>query len=457
MIDTTPNASPYESLRSTRRALAGMSPVVRLGLFVAAVALFLKDAGPLLSDMQLTWGERMVAAITATTYLVGFGLAGWVAGRLLRAAAELIDVLVDQAESSRPHGEPDRVARRPRPGADGRRPGAFARDAPRGRRRQGPGPRRGPSGDPRRAMGPGRSPDRGADARPSRVRRGPRPRRRAGRGAPGGRGRPEGPARRRPGRQRPRARHRAPRRPDAAPPRRPAPGPRPPARPVAHDLDPEADAHRDGPRRRGDAGDEGGRELRRHAGGGQPPRLPADPEAQRRALSPLRPAVCRPRQRLPPMPGGGQGPRPRASPPRRPPISPRRSRHEHPTHLPFVSRRLLDRRRPAGAIGRVPQMRGGAGGPRHRAREPIGGDREADGDRLGGPRRSPGRRRSAATTPADPDRAGAPPPGGPLVAGGLAPDPRPLAPGGPRGFPRTRSNRWPRPTWRRWWRAIRWS
>ncbi len=100
MIDTTPNASSYESLRSTRRALAGMSPVVRLGLFVAAVALFLKDAGPLLSDMQLTWGERMVAAITATTLLVGFGLAGWVAGRLLRAAAELIDVLVDQAESS---------------------------------------------------------------------------------------------------------------------------------------------------------------------------------------------------------------------------------------------------------------------------------------------------------------------------------------------------------------------
>jgi len=100
MIDTTPNASPYESLRSTRRALAGMSPVVRLGLFVAAVALFLKDAGPLLSDMQLTWGERMVAAIAATTLLVGFGLAGWVAGRLLRAAAELIDVLVDQAESS---------------------------------------------------------------------------------------------------------------------------------------------------------------------------------------------------------------------------------------------------------------------------------------------------------------------------------------------------------------------
>ncbi len=101
MIDTKPNASPYESLRSTRRALAGMSPVVRLGLFVAAVALFFKDAGPLLSDMQLTWGERMVAAITATTYLVGFGLAGWVAGRSLRAAAELIDVLVDQAESSR--------------------------------------------------------------------------------------------------------------------------------------------------------------------------------------------------------------------------------------------------------------------------------------------------------------------------------------------------------------------
>src|SRR6188474_1267436 len=124
------------------------------------------------------------------------------------------------------------------------------------------------------------------------------------------------------------------------------------------------------------------------------------------SASPTPAPNARRRPSLPPLP-----------PPRRqrPPISPRRSRHEHPTHLPFVSRRLLDRRRPAGAIGRMPQVRRGAGGPRHRYREPIGGGRghgvrDKYGAHLGGPRRPPRRRRgAAATTIADADRAGAPP------------------------------------------------
>ena len=72
MIDNTPNASSYDSLRSTRRALAGMSPVVRLGLFVAAVALFLKDAGPLLSDIRFEdWAPSALVRIAEEACLQG--------------------------------------------------------------------------------------------------------------------------------------------------------------------------------------------------------------------------------------------------------------------------------------------------------------------------------------------------------------------------------------------------
>jgi hypothetical protein len=92
--------SRYESLRSSRRVLTRMAPLVGFGLFAAGVSLFIDQAGVLLSDMQLTWAERRLAGIVAAITLGGSALAAWVADRLLRALAELIDVVVDQAESS---------------------------------------------------------------------------------------------------------------------------------------------------------------------------------------------------------------------------------------------------------------------------------------------------------------------------------------------------------------------
>jgi len=83
-----------------RGALARVAPWVRIGLFSVGFTMFLDEVRSLVSDMQFTWGERQIMGIVGLSYLLGFGLAGWVAGRLISTGAELIDVFVDQAESS---------------------------------------------------------------------------------------------------------------------------------------------------------------------------------------------------------------------------------------------------------------------------------------------------------------------------------------------------------------------
>jgi hypothetical protein len=77
-----------------------MAPLVRLGLFGLGVSLFLDQVRPLISDAQFTWGERRVMGAVALITLGGFGLAGWVAGRLVRALADLIEVFADGAEAA---------------------------------------------------------------------------------------------------------------------------------------------------------------------------------------------------------------------------------------------------------------------------------------------------------------------------------------------------------------------
>ena len=37
----------------------------------------------MVSDAQFTWGQRRVMGVVAVITLGGFGLAGWVAGRLI--------------------------------------------------------------------------------------------------------------------------------------------------------------------------------------------------------------------------------------------------------------------------------------------------------------------------------------------------------------------------------------
>lgn len=100
MASSSRGPSRYQSLRASRIVLARMAPLVRLGLFGLGVSLFLDQVRPLVSDAQFTWGERRVMGIVALITLGGFGVASWVTGRLLRAAAELIDLFIDAAEAS---------------------------------------------------------------------------------------------------------------------------------------------------------------------------------------------------------------------------------------------------------------------------------------------------------------------------------------------------------------------
>jgi hypothetical protein len=93
-------SSRYTSVRGGGRALARLAPVVQLGVASLGLAYFLDQAQGLLSDAQFTWGERRVLGMIALSTIVGFVLAGWVLGRLLKVVAELLDVLADGAEAS---------------------------------------------------------------------------------------------------------------------------------------------------------------------------------------------------------------------------------------------------------------------------------------------------------------------------------------------------------------------
>jgi hypothetical protein len=95
-----PDIPRYDTLRASKRTLARIAPWVRIGIFSVGFSLFLNEVRDLVHDVQFTWGERQIIGIVGLSYLAGFGLAGWIVGRLLSTGAELIDVFADQAESS---------------------------------------------------------------------------------------------------------------------------------------------------------------------------------------------------------------------------------------------------------------------------------------------------------------------------------------------------------------------
>ena len=100
MVGQVPGGSRYQSLRHSQRVLQRMAPLVRFGLFALGVSVFLEQVRGLVSDAQFTWGERRVMGIVALITFGGFGLAGWVAGRLIKAAADLIEVFIAGAEAA---------------------------------------------------------------------------------------------------------------------------------------------------------------------------------------------------------------------------------------------------------------------------------------------------------------------------------------------------------------------
>ncbi len=92
--------SRYEELRRGRRTLGLLAPLIQLGFLGLGFAIFLDQARSLLSDAQFTWGERQLMGLIALVSLGGCGFAGWVVGKIVKVAAELLNVLADNAEAS---------------------------------------------------------------------------------------------------------------------------------------------------------------------------------------------------------------------------------------------------------------------------------------------------------------------------------------------------------------------
>ncbi len=88
------------NLRDSRHALERLAPIVRYGLLAAGFAVALDRVRPLVADGQFTWGERRVIAAVTLVTLVGFALAAWIFGQLLRAAGGMIGAVADTAEAS---------------------------------------------------------------------------------------------------------------------------------------------------------------------------------------------------------------------------------------------------------------------------------------------------------------------------------------------------------------------
>ncbi len=92
--------SRYEALRRGRAVLGLIATLVQWLFIALGIGIFLNESRTLLSDAQFTWGERRVMGMIAIVSLGGCGFAGWVAGRIIRLAGELMDVLADGAEAA---------------------------------------------------------------------------------------------------------------------------------------------------------------------------------------------------------------------------------------------------------------------------------------------------------------------------------------------------------------------
>jgi hypothetical protein len=92
----------YRNLQHVGKTLRRSARTVTVLLLLAGAYSFLVTVRPLLPGAleNLTWGERRVMGIVAVVTLGGFGLAAWVAGQLVRAAADLIEVVTDGAEAA---------------------------------------------------------------------------------------------------------------------------------------------------------------------------------------------------------------------------------------------------------------------------------------------------------------------------------------------------------------------
>jgi hypothetical protein len=145
MASQLSGSARYQSLRHSQRVLERMAPLVRFGVFAVGISVFLDQVRGLVSDAQFTWGERRVMGVVALITIGGFGLAGWVAGRLLKAAADVIEVFIASAESA---GRTADLLERQLVPAIGRIAAALERERPEAEPRAASGRARAPHPEP---------------------------------------------------------------------------------------------------------------------------------------------------------------------------------------------------------------------------------------------------------------------------------------------------------------------
>ncbi|MGP0064805.1 MAG: hypothetical protein ACLQGP_14555 [Isosphaeraceae bacterium] len=90
----------YQGLRKGGRSLALVAKLVQFGFLGLGLSIFLEQSRSLLSDAQFTWGERNVMGVVALLSLGGCGFAGWVAGRLIKVAADCFEAMADTADAA---------------------------------------------------------------------------------------------------------------------------------------------------------------------------------------------------------------------------------------------------------------------------------------------------------------------------------------------------------------------
>ena len=92
-----PDDSPHEypTLRRTRTVLRVLGPMIGVGLSLLGLWLFGKIAYPRLTGLGYGTYERLIWGVIGLGYMLGLPLAGYVVQYLLRAGADLIELLID--------------------------------------------------------------------------------------------------------------------------------------------------------------------------------------------------------------------------------------------------------------------------------------------------------------------------------------------------------------------------
>src|SRR3989304_5909892 len=85
----------YTTLARTKTVIRLLAPLVSGGLLMIGLSLFSAGVAPRLIAPGYAVSERLIWCVVGLGYLLGFPIAGFILFYLLRAAADLIDLMID--------------------------------------------------------------------------------------------------------------------------------------------------------------------------------------------------------------------------------------------------------------------------------------------------------------------------------------------------------------------------